>query len=112
MSADMNFEQYEKLTYRTRNSDLVWEDQVANAALGISGEAGEAANVSKKHLFHGHDVDHEKMMEELGDTLWYLTWLANLYGYSLSEIAVGNIDKLRRRYPQGFDAERSRNREE
>ena len=78
--------------------------------LGIAGEAGEVADIMKKELGHGHDRDHAKMAKELGDVLWYIAVLADRYGWSLSEIATMNVDKLMARYPDGFDSERSINR--
>lgn len=106
----MNFNEYQLQSRRTRPTEQMHEESVVNAALGVADEAGEVAGVAKKHIFHGHTDNAEKMKEELGDVLWYVAWMADLYGYSLSEVAQGNIDKLRRRYPDGFDAERSRNR--
>lgn len=55
---------------------------------------------------------HEELANELGDLLWYLTLAADAIGVPLEEIAQKNVEKLRRRYPDGFDAERSRNRED
>jgi NTP pyrophosphatase (non-canonical NTP hydrolase) len=52
------------------------------------------------------------MIEELGDVLWYCAELACGLGVTLDEVAMRNIDKLRRRYPEGFDAERSINRDD
>jgi len=80
--------------------------------LGIAGEAGEVADQMKKELGHGHDRDRAKMAKELGDVLWYTAVLADRYGFSLSDVATMNINKLKSRYPDGFDSERSINREE
>lgn len=81
-------------------------------ALGLTGEAGEVADYIKKVLFHSHQLSKEKLAEELGDVLWYLTYLTNISGYSLSEIAELNIEKLEKRYPEGWSVERSIKREE
>lgn len=78
--------------------------------LGIAGEAGEVADLLKKHLGHGHELDREKLIKELGDCLWYIAALATWLGVPLSEVAEKNIEKLRARYPNGFDSERSKNR--
>lgn len=80
--------------------------------LGIAGEAGEVADEMKKELGHGHDRDRAKMAKELGDVLWYTAVLADRYGYSLSDIATLNINKLKARYPQGFTVEGSIHRAE
>lgn len=80
-------------------------------ALGLAGEAGEVADLVKKEYFHEHDRDPMKVLEELGDTLFYLAMTAKYYNWTLEEVAVYNNVKLAKRYPQGFDPERSRNRE-
>lgn len=80
--------------------------------LGISGEAGEVADLIKKEYYHSHPRNREKMLEELGDTLFYLSVTAWYYGYSLEEVARANNAKLSARYPNGFESERSINRNE
>lgn len=86
---------------------------VLYAAIGICGEAGEVSELVKKYAYHGHAMDTEHLARELGDVLWYVSYMAHLFGYSLGEIMAMNQDKLAKRYPDGkFDAERSRNREE
>ncbi|MEL6177405.1 MAG: nucleoside triphosphate pyrophosphohydrolase family protein [Myxococcota bacterium] len=85
-------------------------DLLANGALGLAGEAGEAADLIKKHLFHDHPLDRDKLRDELGDVLWYVATLARTLDLDLAQVAQRNIDKLRIRYPEGFSAERSRNR--
>ena len=78
--------------------------------MGLNGEAGEAIDILKKHLFQGHDLDREHLAKELGDVAWYLAISADALGYSLEQILQMNIDKLRARYPDGFEAERSLHR--
>ena len=85
---------------------------LAVAGLGITGEAGEVADYIKKVVSHGHELDPKKLMSELGDTMWYISLLATLLEVSLEDIAKQNIDKLRARYPRGFESARSVNREE
>jgi NTP pyrophosphatase (non-canonical NTP hydrolase) len=81
-------------------------------ALGTAGEAGEYAELIKKHIFHGHDIDLEKATLELGDVIWYLAFSANTLGIPIEEILEKNIEKLAKRYPSGFSQEDSKNREE
>lgn len=81
------------------------------AALGLTGESGEVADAIKKMLFQGHALDRKHVAKELGDILWYLGLACEAIGYSLDEVMQMNVDKLRARYPQGFDPERSINRE-
>ena len=81
------------------------------AALGLTGESGEVADHIKKVLFHGHALDVNHVAKELGDILWYLGLACDAIGYSLDDVMQMNVDKLHNRYPNGFDAERSLNRE-
>ena len=83
---------------------------LANKGLGLCGEAGEVAELLKKHLYHGHPLDREKLRNELGDVLWYVATLASDLGIPLSDVASANVDKLRKRYPDGFSAEASAKR--
>ena len=85
-------------------------ERVCLAALGLVGEAGEVADLVKKHRYQGHRLDRLKLREELGDVLWYSMLLSHSLGYSLAEVIDSNIQKLRRRYPRGFEATRSRER--
>ena len=86
---------------------------VLYAAIGICGEAGEVSELVKKYAYHGHAIDKDHLARELGDVLWYVSYMANLFGYSLGEIMEMNQEKLAKRYPDGkFDAERSKNRKE
>ena len=106
----MTLDDYQQLAARTLGRDRTHEQQLANAALGLAGEAGEVADVIKKHLFHATPLDQDALAKELGDCLWYIGAFATVLGLSLDEIAQRNVDKLRKRYPEGFDTERSRNR--
>ena len=86
---------------------------VLYAAIGMCGEAGEVSELIKKYAYHDHAIDTEHLARELGDVLWYVSYMADLFGYSLGEIMEINQEKLTKRYPDGkFDAERSRNRKE
>lgn len=107
----MNMNTYQKLAQRTARITTETEDKIMNGCMGLNGEAGEVIDLLKKHRFQGHELDREKMIEELGDVLWYCAELASGLGVELEEVARRNIDKLRRRYPEGFSAERSVNRD-
>lgn len=84
-----------------RFDQIIW-------SLGLSGEAGEFADMMKKHHGHGHELDREKAAKELGDVFWYLAVLADSLGFKLSEIATKNVQKLKVRYPNGFTIEDSK----
>lgn len=98
----MTFDGYQKASARTINYSLPHEHQLANAALGISDEAGEVAGVVKKMLFQGHPANPTLIADEMGDVLWYLALLATTMGFSLGDVAAANVAKLEKRYPKGF----------
>jgi NTP pyrophosphatase (non-canonical NTP hydrolase) len=102
---EMNFAEYQEEAWTTLNMEA---DIEIMAALGLAGEAGEYAEHVKKVRFHNHDEDNEKALLELGDVLWYLSAAARQRGLTLEQIAIANIAKLKARYPNKFDAARSR----
>lgn len=108
----MDFYDYQEASRRTRNPEVTGWASSMEAALGISGEAGEIAELVKKSNFQGHELDPERVKEEVGDLLWYLAELADFIGFDLSDAAAANIEKLKKRYPDGFSAEASRKRNE
>lgn len=79
-------------------------------ACGIGGEGGEVSDLLKKHVGHGHPLDRDKVKKELGDCLWYIAVMADAIGERLSDVAEANVQKLLKRYPAGFDKDRSINR--
>ena len=81
-----------------------------NAALGLCGESGEVADIIKKAMFQGHELDVEHVAKELGDVAWYLAVGARAIGYDLETIMQMNVEKLRARYPNGFSTDRSQHR--
>ena len=85
-------------------------DLLQNGVMGLCGEAGECMDLVKKHLFQGHELDKEHFAKELGDVAWYLAVTAEAIGYDLNVILQMNVKKLRDRYPDGFDEERSKHR--
>ena len=107
----MTINEYQSLAMRTSNKNLAPDGHLMNGVLGLAGEAGEAADLVKKYEFQGHALDAEHVAKELGDICWYLAETATAIGYDLETIMQMNIDKLRKRYPEGFDTERSQHRE-
>ena len=83
-----------------------------NGVLGLTGESGECADMVKKYLFQGHDLDKEHLAKELGDVAWYVAVTAHAIGYTLEDVLRMNMNKLRARYPEGFSAEKSLHRKE
>lgn len=107
----MNFAEYQEAAQRTSNPDMtIWESLIM-AQMGLSGESGEISDVIKKWRFHGHELDRAKLIEEAGDLMWYLAELCSALGVTMEKVAIANIEKLQRRYPEGFSSERSIHRE-
>lgn len=106
----MKLREYQAKSLRTLNMDLTREQIISNMIFGINGEVGEVTDILKKHFFHGHDLDEKHLAEEIGDVMFYIANLANMYEFDLEEIIENNIRKLEKRYPQGFDKEKSINR--
>lgn len=103
--------EYQKAAMRTSSKDLSVNKHLLNGALGLAGESGEVADIVKKAMFQGHTINREHIAKELGDVLWYVAETATAIGYDLETIMQMNVDKLMKRYPEGFSAERSQNRE-
>ena len=107
----MTGNEYQRLAMTTLNPELTKKDALINGVMGLCGEAGEAIDIVKKHLHQGHELDREKLIKELGDIAWYLAETAYALDIELDEVLEGNIAKLKARYPEGFDTERSVHRE-
>ena len=108
----MTINEYQQLAMTTLNPALDRRNVLINGVMGLCGEAGEAIDIVKKHLAQGHELDREKLIKELGDVAWYLAETAYALDVPLEDVLQRNIDKLRARYPEGFDAKRSIERAE
>lgn len=108
----MTINEYQKEALRTASGSYQEYPQLLNGLMGLNGEAGECIDLLKKHLFQGHELDSIHMAYELGDVAWYLAVSASALGYNLETILQMNIDKLRCRYPKGFDSKKSLNRKD
>lgn len=105
----MTLNEYQQAAQRTSNTHT-FTQKIENGLLGLFGEGGELADLYKKFRFQNHDYDRDHMAKELGDVLWYVAEIATGMMIPLEEIAQRNIDKLKARYPDGFDPERSQHR--
>lgn len=106
----MDIKEFQNKATRTINHDLTTEQLISNMCMGISGESGEVIDIIKKHLYQGHELNKEHLTEELGDVMFYITNLATLLGIDMQDVLKNNIDKLLKRYPNGFDINKSINR--
>lgn len=77
--------------------------ELTMGAMGLAGESGEVVDLIKKHIFHGKPLDRENLLLELGDVRWYIEVLLAAVGYTMEEVEVANIKKLRARHPNGFN---------
>jgi NTP pyrophosphatase (non-canonical NTP hydrolase) len=103
-------EEYIAEVLRTYAGSSNQNEKLTLSALGLTGEAGEVADHIKKALFSGHSIDNMHLLEELGDVLWYVVLAAHAIDFNLNDVMQYNVQKLRNRYPNGFDPERSINR--
>ena len=106
----MTGNEYQRLAMTTLNPALTKKDILINGVMGLCGESGEAIDIVKKHLHQGHELDREKLIKELGDIAWYLAETAYALDLELEVVLEQNIAKLKERYPEGFEAEKSMNR--
>ena len=111
MGAIMTINEYQRLAMTTLNPALDKKDVLINGVMGLCGESGEVIDIVKKWLAQGHELDREKIKGELGDVAWYLAEVAYALDIPLEDVLQGNIDKLKKRYPEGFDTEKSVNRD-
>lgn len=104
----MTANEYQKRAMATLNPALSRREVLINSVMGLCGESGEAIDIVKKWFAQGHELDKEHLAKELGDVAWYLAEAATALDMDLSDILQQNLDKLAARYPEGFDAQRSR----
>lgn len=104
---EMTVNGYQKQAMTTLNPALSRKDMLINGVMGLCGESGEAIDIVKKHLHQGHELDTDALAKELGDIAWYLAETAYALDMSLEDILRGNLEKLQKRYPDGFASEKS-----
>jgi len=103
----MKVNEYQQLAMTTLNTQLDSKDVLINSVMGLCGESGECIDIVKKWLAQGHELNKDKLIDELGDVAWYLAEAATALGVSLESVLQHNVDKLKARYPQGFDSAKS-----
>lgn len=99
------------------NQNVVREDTegldlggVLNGCLGLAGESGEVLDMVKKCIFHEKKMDKDHLKKAIGDVMRYVAMLCESFGFDLDEILQMNVDKLKARYPEGFDPEKANHR--
>lgn len=116
----MTGNEYQKLAMRTCSFDINSErsiqkdserfDAIHHGVFGLCSEAGEVASIYQKS-YQGHPVEIEHLKKELGDCMWMIAEICSAYGIELDEVMKTNIEKLKKRYPNGFEPYRSLNRD-
>lgn len=108
----MTGREYQELAARTINKNLTLDEQRQHALYGLAGEVGELLSLYQKE-FQGHGKpDREHILKEVGDCAWMIAEFLTSQGMSLDDCFETNIDKLRKRFPDGFEEVRSLNRAE
>ena len=107
----MNLNEYQNLASRTMNLELTMHETELHALHGLVSEVGEIHGLYQK-IYQGHKLDKEHVMSEVGDCLWFLAELCTSNGWTLEEVAQHNIGKLKARFPEGFEVEKSLLRKE
>lgn len=97
-----DLKEYQALCKATATRFEDKDKEIITWGLGIAGEAGDVASCIKKTVVHKND-QREGIKENIGDSMWYIAMICNHYGWDLSEILKLNIEKLKKRYPDGWD---------
>ena len=108
----MQVNEYQKVAMATLNPALDKKNVLINSVMGLCGESGEAIDIVKMWLMQGHELDKEHLVRDLGDVAWYHAEAATALDVPLETVFQGNLDKLRQRFPNGFDTGASVNRKE
>ncbi len=100
-----------------QDGDADWANpqRLLTGAIGICSEGGELLDLVKKIIFQGKAPSEElrhKIKNELGDVMWYVQQVLITMEWDLEEVLAENTKKLSGRYPEGFDVEKSENRED
>ena len=103
----MTINEYQQRAMASLNPELKGRDVLINSVMGLCGESGEAIDIVKNWLAQGHPLDREHLAKELGDVAWYLAEAATALDLDLEDILRANLEKLERRYPDGFSTEKS-----
>ena len=107
----MNFDDYQYEARRTQRQDIPLWALREHALFGLASELGEIMGLHQK-VHQGHPLDESALRLEIGDLMWFLAELCDVYGWTMEDIAKANIQKLRNRYKNHFTVEESVNREE
>ena len=102
----LNINDYQKFAAKGIRKESDGKNLIVGFALGLGGESGEVLDDIKKREYHGRNISIEHTAEELGDVMWYVANIATQLGFSLEDILINNICKLRDRYPELYEEEK------
>lgn len=100
---------YQRLAMRTCSITDDRNDKLMHGVLGLASEAGEVAGLFQKR-YQGHAIDRNHLIKECGDCIWMIAEILDAIGVPMSVCMEENIKKLKARYPDGFDPDRSLHR--
>lgn len=108
----MTGNEYQVLASRTINKNIMGTiGGELHALHGMVGEIGEIHSLYQK-VYQGHEMDDEHLKKEVGDLLWFIAEYCTIHDWKMEDIMQMNIDKLKARFPEGFDVEKSLHRAE
>ena len=107
----MTLAEYQQLAARTMNTSLRPSEQGKHALHGMVGEIGELHSIYQK-VYQGHEFDVDHAKKELGDLMWFVAEYCTAHEWELDEICTINIEKLKARFPEGFEVDKSLHRAE
>lgn len=87
------------------NTENEYEKELLNYMLGLNGKCGKLTDIIRKWMFDKKQLNMADIVYELGDMLFYLTNIAALFGFSLTEIQLNNNVKLLNKYKENFSDE-------
>lgn len=105
----MTGNEYQQLAARTINKDNTPIGLERHAIYGMCSEIGELQALYQK-VYQGHKFDIEHAKKEVGDLLWFIAEYCTVMEWNLEDVMEANIEKLKNRYPEGFEDTRSINR--
>ena len=98
----MDFKDYQRQASVTRHKWSTKEGHLVDCGLGLTGEAGEVADMIKIHVSASKPLDVEKIKFEIGDIMWYIASLCDCLELDMGEVAQANIEKLRKRHGESY----------
>ncbi|MFH1714017.1 MAG: nucleoside triphosphate pyrophosphohydrolase family protein [Candidatus Nealsonbacteria bacterium] len=107
MRKTKNLKEYQNLCKKTAQKFKDKEKEILTWGLGMAGEAGDVAGCIKKTVSHKND-QKIGIRENIGDTLWYMAMICNFFGWELTDVLTENINKLQKRYPEGFSQKKAK----